>query len=76
MAMWTARPEPLPARGSPVEPRHVRFGGRLVDEDESTRRELALPGLPLVPRFGDIGPALFGGVERLFLYVSPRATRA
>jgi hypothetical protein len=76
MAMWTARHEPLPAWSPPAEPRHVCFGGRLVDDDESTGCKLALPGLPLAPRFGDIGPRLFGGVERLFLYVSPSATRA
>ena len=76
VAMGTARHEALAARRPPPQAGHVRLGRRFVEEDEPAGRELALPGLPLPPRGGPIGPALFGGVERLFLYVSPRAMSA
>jgi len=72
----TAHHEALAARGPPAQAGHVRLGRRFIDEDEPGGRDLALPGLPLPPRFGDIGSVLLGGVERLFLYVSPRAMSA
>ena len=54
-----------------MQPSHVRFGRRLVDEDKPGWVEPALAAFPLFPGFGDVRPVLFGRVERLFLYVSP-----
>lgn len=76
MSMRTTCHEALSARGPPAQASHVRLGRRFVDEDETAGGELTLLGPPLPSSFGDIGPALLGGMERLFLYVSPRATSA
>ena len=76
MAMGATRHETLPSRGPPAQPGHVCFGRRLVEEDQSTDGKLALRDLPLPPGFRDIRPILFGRVERLFLYVSPKAISA
>ena len=76
MAVRTARHQTLAARGSSAQARHVCFGRRFVDEDEPARLEAALFRLPLLLSGGDIGPVLFGRVERLPLYVSPSASRA
>ena len=76
MAMGTTRHEALPPRGPPAQAGHVCFGRRFVEKDQATDGKLALRGLPLPPGFGDIGPILFGRVERLFLYVSPKAISA
>jgi len=56
-------------------PRHVRFGRRFVEEDESRRVESLLEPAPDTARAGDIGAGLFRGPKRLFLYVSPMSTR-
>ena len=74
--MRTAGHQALAARGPPAQPGHVGLGRRLVDEDEPAGGELPLLGPPQPSSLGDIGPSLLGGVERLFLYVSPRATSA
>jgi hypothetical protein len=63
--------QPFPIGRTTVQARHVRFGGRLVDEDKPGRVEPALAPLPATPRLGDVGPVLLGRMERLFLYVSP-----
>lgn len=52
----------------------ISFGGRLVDEDEPGGIESSLGPPPLAARLDDIGPVLFGGMERLFLYVRPSFT--
>jgi hypothetical protein len=54
-----------------AQTRHVRLGGRLVDEDKPGRIEPALPAFPSPPGLGDVRSVLFGRMERLFLYVSP-----
>jgi hypothetical protein len=54
-----------------TQPRHVGFGRRLIDEDQSRRIEPALAALPPPARLRNIGTVLFGRMERLFLYVSP-----
>jgi hypothetical protein len=76
MTMRTTRHETLTSRGSPAQAGHVRFGRRFVEEDESTGGKLALTGLPLATFFDHIRPTLLGRVERLFLYVSPKAMSA
>jgi hypothetical protein len=76
MAVGTTRNEPLTARSPTAQAGHVRFGRRFVEEDEPVGRKLTLPGAPLLPRGRHIGPTLFGCMERLFLYVSPKAARA
>ena len=58
-------------RRTTAQERHVRLGRQLVDEDKPGRVERSLTALPPAPGLRDIGPVLFGRVERLFLYVSP-----
>jgi hypothetical protein len=76
MAMGAARHQALPSRRPPTQAGHVGLGRRFVDEDEPAGGELTLPRSPLLPRDRDIGPVLFGCMESLFLYVSPKASRA
>ena len=49
---------------------HVGLDPRLVDEDQSCRRDLALMGLPLPAPPGDIGTILLAGAQALFLKLS------
>ena len=49
---------------------------RLVEEDELLGIQSTLPADPLAARLDDVGAALLGGAERLFLYVSPSAAKA
>lgn len=59
------------ARAAAPQPRHVRLGRRLVEEDQFRRVEPALLALPVFAFPGDVGTLLFGCMQRLFLYVSP-----
>jgi hypothetical protein len=56
-------------------PRHIGLDPSLVDEDEMLGVQVRLVFAPDRPRDRDIGPVLLGGVERLFLCVSPMADR-
>jgi hypothetical protein len=58
-----------------AQPRHVRLGRRLVEEDQPGRIDPALAASPAPARFGNIGPVLLGRMECLFLYVSPILAR-
>ena len=65
----------LTARGSPMAPRHLGGGARLVDEHQPVRIE---PGLALEPGLAtdyDIGTALLIRVRRLFLSVILRRSK-
>ena len=66
--------EAFAARGTSTQAGHVRLGCRLVEEDEAGGLEAFLDLAPGAAGAGDIGPGLFRGAERLFLYVSPMPT--
>jgi len=76
MAVGTTGDESLSARSAATQACHVRLGGRLVDEDEPVRLEAALLPPPVLAGLRDVGAVLLGGMERLFLKVSPIAARA
>src|SRR3712207_1712701 len=63
-------PRRLRPQAAAIEPRHVRLGPGLIEEEQPPHIQLGLPGDPLPPGFGDIGAALLGRPERLFLRVS------
>lgn len=56
---------------APAQPRQVRLRRRLVEEDQAGWIEPALAAAPAPTGLGHVRPVLFGGMERLFLYVSP-----
>ena len=58
-----------------MTPGHVGGGTRLGDEHQPFRVQLALALAPGLPRGGDIGPFLLGGMCSLFLRVRPQALR-
>ena len=68
--------EALASRGAAPQPGHVRFGPRLVEEDEFRRVEALLPPPPEAALAGDVGTVLFASPERLFLKVSPIFSKA
>lgn len=57
------------------QPRHLRRGGGLVDEDQLLRLKIGLGVEPGLAAAQDIGALLLGGVRRLFLNVTPRLSR-
>ena len=61
----------LASGATAVRTGHVGLDPRLVDEDQSCRRDLALMGLPLPAPPGDIGTILLAGAQALFLKLSP-----
>jgi hypothetical protein len=63
--------QPFALGRAAAQTRHVRLGRRLVDKDQPGRVERALAAFPAAPGLGDVGTALLGRMERLFLYVSP-----
>ena len=75
MAMRHGADRPLPARGSGVRPRHIGLDPGLVDEDEVLGVQAWLVLAPCRPRSRDVRPVLLGGMECLFLRVSPIADR-
>ena len=63
--------QPLAALRPAMTPGHVGGGTRLGDEHQPFRVQLALALAPGLPRGGDIGPFLLGGMCSLF-YASGR----
>lgn len=53
--------------GAAKQPRHVGLGPGFVDEDQLRRIKPGLAHTPCDAGFGDVGPILLGGVDRLFL---------
>lgn len=76
VAMRATRDQPFSPRRASAQAGHVRFGGRLLKEDELRGIEPTLLPAPAAPGLGDVGPILFGRMERLFLYVRSIAARA
>ena len=71
MAVRDRAVQALAARAAAVAPRHVGGGPGLVDEDQPRRAQRGLPGPPVDPPLGDVGPVLLLRPARLFLRVSP-----
>src|SRR6185503_20848233 len=71
VSVGTAGMEPLSPARPPAQARHVGPCPGFIDKDELLRIPSALPPAPLPSFFGYVRPALFAGMERLFLYVSP-----
>jgi hypothetical protein len=67
VAMRTTRDQSFPPGRAAAQAGHVRFGGRLVEEDKLRGIEPTLLPAPAAPRLRHVGPVLLGGVERLFL---------
>lgn len=59
------RPATLVAWRSPIEPRHLGAGGRLIDENELGRIKRELTVKPGLARFLYVRALLFGGMRRL-----------
>ena len=76
MAVGATGDQTLTTRRTTAQAGHIRLGGRLVDEDKPGRGEASLFLLPLLPGLCDVGAALLGGMQRLFLKVSPMETNA
>ena len=68
---WCAGVDTFPSCGPAPQPGQVRFRPRFIEEDQPGRIPADLLPLPAPPRPLDVGPGLFAGAERLFLYVSP-----
>jgi hypothetical protein len=66
MTMRHPAAQALATRTAASQADHVRFGRRLVEEDEPRRVDPALAALPLRTSFNDVRAALLAGVERLF----------
>jgi hypothetical protein len=64
----------FPTGAAAAQSRHVRFGRRLVEKDESGGNESFLNLAPDPAGAGDVRSGLFCGAERLFLYVRPMST--
>jgi hypothetical protein len=64
----------FPTGAAAAQSRHVRFGRRLVEKDESGGYEPFLDLAPGPAGAGDVRSGLLGGAERLFLYVRPMST--
>lgn len=62
---------PMSTQGSAPEPGQVCLGAGLIQKDQPGRVEGRLLTPPLAARPGNVGPALLGGAQRLFLYVRP-----
>jgi hypothetical protein len=58
--------DPLVRRPPTVEPGHVGFDPRFVEEDEAAGIDGEPPGVERFPSLGDVRPALFGGLESFF----------
>ena len=69
MAMRDRRPATFAAWRSPIEPRHLGAGGRLIDENELGRIKSGLPFEPGLTRFLYVRTLLFGSMRCLFLSV-------
>jgi len=76
VAVGAAGHQTLTARRTTAQAGQGGLGGRLVDEDKPGRGEASLLLLPFLPGPRDVGAALLGGMQRLFLKVSPMATSA
>jgi len=67
----SAAMDALAASSPPAQPGHIGLGAGLIQKDQPRRVERPLPSPPAPPRPDNVGPVLFAGAERLFLYVSP-----
>lgn len=66
MAMRDARHAALPARRASPQPRHLRGGTGLVDENKLRRIQVELLLKPRLAGGGYVGALLFSRVRRLF----------
>ena len=66
MALRHAGLEPLSPRPPAAQGRHVGLDPGLVDEDEPSRLNPTLTGLPARPLAGDVGPHLLGRPHGFF----------
>jgi len=66
----------LAPAGASAQPGQVGFRPRFVEEDQPGWVEAGLLPPPRAPGARNVGPGLFTGVERLFLYVSSSFARA
>jgi hypothetical protein len=67
MTMWHFGKQTLTHWRATPQTRHVRFGPCFIDKNQASRIFQRLVGSPLLARMGDIGPILFGCMERLLL---------
>jgi hypothetical protein len=67
--------QPLTTPGASISTRHVGGGPGLVNEDQPVRIQARLVISPDLARGRYIPPLLLGGMQRLFLSVSPHAFR-
>jgi hypothetical protein len=58
--------KPLAPPASPIGTDHLGVGTRFVDEHQLGGIKACLAGFPKLPRLSDVGPVLFGGVQRFF----------
>ena len=69
MAKGHMHPEPFAKRGSPSQPRHLRRGTGLIDEDQTmglkAQARLAQPD-PLITLLRDVGAFLLAGDQGFF----------
>jgi hypothetical protein len=72
MAMRHGGNQALAAAATAAQPRHVRFGPGFIEEDQPFGSQVRLQFAPVSARLGNVCPGLLGGVQRLFLSVSPR----
>ena len=63
MTMRRAGFEAAPARSTAVEPHHIRFCSRFINEDKALWVEIGLARTPFLARLRDIRPVLLGGAQ-------------
>ena len=65
----------LSAQRPAISPRHIGLDPGLIDEDQMSGVQRWLILAPGGPRRGNVWAILFGGMERLFLSVRPKASK-
>lgn len=71
MAVWGLGMDALTLGRTPTQTSQVRFGARLIQEDQLGRIQAGLALAPEPTRPRDVRALLLAGAECLFLYVSP-----
>jgi hypothetical protein len=62
---------PLASLRPPTQPGQIGLGTGFIQKNQPGRVERRLLAAPVPARPENVGPVLFAGPERLFLYVSP-----
>ncbi len=62
---------PLASLRPPTQPGHIGLGTGFIQKNQPGRVKRRLLPAPVPARPDNVGPVLFAGPKRLFLYVSP-----